>query len=78
MGKTWARHETTETISNNGWRLVAVGGWRTLSGAFERCSMQPDRRGPGGPFHLPGGGGGALVRRDGPGRHPAVPRGPVL
>ena len=27
MVKTWARHKTTETRLNNGWRL-AVGGWR--------------------------------------------------
>ena len=26
--KTWARHKTTETVLNNGWRLAAVGGWR--------------------------------------------------
>ena len=29
--KTWARHKTTETVLNNGWRLAAVGGgWRAL------------------------------------------------
>ena len=26
MAKTWARHNTTETVLKNGWRLVAVGG----------------------------------------------------
>ena len=31
MFKTWARHKTTETVLNNGWRLVAVGGgWRLV------------------------------------------------
>ena len=31
MGKTWARHKTTETVLNNGWRLAAVGGgWRLV------------------------------------------------
>ena len=30
MAKTWARHKTTETALNNGWRLAAVGGWRRL------------------------------------------------
>ena len=27
MGRTWARHGTTEALLNNGWRLAAVGGW---------------------------------------------------
>ena len=31
MVKTWARHKTTETVMNNGWRLVAVGGGRRLA-----------------------------------------------
>ena len=31
MGKTWARHKTTETVLNNGWPLAAVGGWRRLA-----------------------------------------------
>ena len=32
MVKTWARHKTTETGWNNGWRLAAVGGgWRRLA-----------------------------------------------
>ena len=30
--KTWARHKTTETVLNNGWRLVAVGNWRLAVG----------------------------------------------
>ena len=30
MAKTWARHKTTETVLNNGWRL-AVGGWRLVA-----------------------------------------------
>ena len=25
MVKIWARHKTTETVLNNGWRLAAVG-----------------------------------------------------
>ena len=31
MVKTWARHETTEAVLNNGWRLAAVGGWQRLA-----------------------------------------------
>ena len=27
MVKTWIRHNTKEALLNNGWRLVAVGGW---------------------------------------------------
>ena len=30
MVNKWARHKTTETVLNNGWRLVAVGGWWRL------------------------------------------------
>ena len=30
MVKTWARHKTTGTVRNNGWRLAAVGGWWRL------------------------------------------------
>ena len=30
MVKTWATHNTTETVLNNGWQLVAVGSWRQL------------------------------------------------
>ena len=33
MVKTWARHKTTETVLNNGWRL-AVGGWRLAVGGW--------------------------------------------
>ena len=35
--KTWARHNTTETGLNNGWRLAAVGGggwWRLAAGGW--------------------------------------------
>ena len=28
MVKTWARHKTTETVLNNGWRLAVGGSWR--------------------------------------------------
>ena len=31
MVKTRARHKTTETALNNGWRLGAVGGWWRLA-----------------------------------------------
>ena len=31
MVKTWAKHKTTETVLNSGWRL-AVGGWRLAVG----------------------------------------------
>ena len=31
MGKTWARHKTTEAPLSNGSWLVAVGGWRLLA-----------------------------------------------
>ena len=31
MVKTWARRNTTETVLKNGWRLVAVGGWRLVN-----------------------------------------------
>ena len=34
MVKTWARHKTTEPLLNNGWRLVAVGGWRLAVGGW--------------------------------------------
>ena len=34
MVKTWARHKTTETGLNNGWRLVAVGGWWVAGGGW--------------------------------------------
>ena len=31
MVKTWARHKTTETALNKGWRLAAVGGgWQLV------------------------------------------------
>ena len=30
MVKTWVRHKTTEALLNDGWRLVAVGGWWRL------------------------------------------------
>ena len=38
------RHKTTETVLNNGWRLVAVGGWRLAVGGWRlavdgRCSL---------------------------------------
>ena len=38
MGKTWARHKTTEAVLSNGWRLavgglVAVGGGCRLAGS---------------------------------------------
>ena len=29
--KTWARHITTETVLNNGGRLVVGGGWRLMA-----------------------------------------------
>ena len=33
MGKTWARHKTTEAVLNNVWRFAAVGGcWRLAVG----------------------------------------------
>ena len=31
MAETWAGHRTTESVFNNGWRLVAVGGWWRLA-----------------------------------------------
>ena len=31
MVETWARQEATETVLNNGWRLVAVGRWWRLA-----------------------------------------------
>ena len=41
----WARHKTTETTLNNGWRLavggwrlVAVGGWWSLGAVLKGCS----------------------------------------
>ena len=33
MGKTWARHNTTEAFLNNGWRLLVVGGWWLVVGS---------------------------------------------
>ena len=30
MGKTCARHKTTETVLNTGWRLAAISGWRLV------------------------------------------------
>ena len=32
MVKTWAKRKTTETVVNNGWRLVAVGGCQLVVG----------------------------------------------
>ena len=35
MANTWARHKTTKTGLNNGWRLAAVGGgWRLAVGGW--------------------------------------------
>ena len=31
MVKTWPRRRTTQTLSNNGWQLVAVGSWWRLA-----------------------------------------------
>ena len=31
MVKTWARHKTTETVLNNGWRLAVGGWWRSAA-----------------------------------------------
>ena len=31
MVKTWVRHNATETVLNNGWRLAVGGGWRVVA-----------------------------------------------
>ena len=36
MVKTWARHKTTNSMLNNGWRLVAVGGWWSLGAVLNK------------------------------------------
>ena len=41
MVKTWARHKTTETVLNNGWRL-AVGGWWSLEAVLNKKSLGPE------------------------------------
>ena len=51
MVKTWARYKTTETVLNNVWRLVVVGGWWLVVGGWRRlvaryrifqgCGMSP-------------------------------------
>ena len=38
MVKTWARHSTTETVLNSGWRWAAVGGWRLVVGSGWRLA----------------------------------------
>ena len=42
MLKTWARHNTSETVfsnQNNDWRLVVVGGWRlAVAGGRQRLA----------------------------------------
>ena len=44
MVKTWARHKTTETVLNKGWRLVAVGGWCSLGAVLKGCPKQKQLR----------------------------------
>ena len=39
MVKKWARDKTTEALSNNGWRLAAVGGWWRLVEGGGRWSV---------------------------------------
>ena len=39
MVKTWARHKTRETVLDNLWRLVAVGGWRLAVGGWWRLAV---------------------------------------
>ena len=39
MVKTWARHETTDAVLNNGWRLAAVGVWRLVDGGGWRLAV---------------------------------------
>ena len=51
MGKTWARHKTTETVLNNGWRLAAVGGWWLAVGGW-RLAVGGWRLAVGGPWGL--------------------------
>ena len=36
MVKAWARHKTTETVLNNGWRLVVGRRWRLAVGGSWR------------------------------------------
>ena len=38
MVKTWARHKTTETVLNSGWRLAAVGSRRLAVGGGWRLA----------------------------------------
>ena len=39
MVKTWARHKTTETVSDNGRRSAAVAGRRLVIGGWWRLAI---------------------------------------